>query len=86
MPHLSQSVTLLTHEYSNNHLYTTSDKLYLASGEYSTDKIIYAGSVDKSEGYVAADEYTSIKLSWKNYREDKDNSDICRRSTYIQRQ
>ena len=62
-----QKTKVLTHEYNNNHLYTTNDKLYLASGEYRTDKIIYVGSVGESGGYVANDEYTSIKLSCENY-------------------
>ena len=77
---MMQKTTVLTQDYDTvtdstgntyNKLYTTSDKLYLASGEYSTDKIIYVGGVSKSEGYDAADEYTSIKLSWENYWNSK---------------
>ena len=64
---MMQKTKVLTHEYSNNHLYTTNDKLYLASGSTGTKNIINVGSVSKSEGSIANNEYTSIKLSWENY-------------------
>ena len=65
---MMQKTKVLTHEYSNNRLYTTSDRLYLASVNTSIKKIINVGSARESEGgYAAADEYTSIKLNNENY-------------------
>ena len=74
---MMQKTTVLTHDYdevtdsSDYKLYTTSDKLYLASGKDNSsnyDFNIYVGSVNKSgDDYAAADEYTSKKLWVSNY-------------------
>ena len=74
---LMQKTKVLTHEYSNNHLYTTNDKLYLASGDISTQNIINVGNVSESAGgCAAADEYTSIKLYYKNYWGSSSKNDL----------
>ncbi len=59
---MMQKTKVLTREYSNDHLYTINDKLYLATTDWLNDNV-YVGSTSKSgDSYVLDDEYTSIKL------------------------
>ena len=61
---LMQKTKVLTHECDNEDmLYTTNDKLYLASGKYK-DTVIYVGSTGTES---VKDEYTSKMLPYDTY-------------------